>query len=312
MKRQMTPRIAILGSCITRDLWPIRGGGAENLLYVSRTSFPSLFSPPLGGFQPQDSLPGDLHQHEHAALVADLRKTALARLIAYRPTHLIFDFIDERFDLLAADGALANYSGEMVRSGYMAQAALAAGRRLSRLSPACERLWMDGVAEFAAVVRATPLREAVLIHHEARWATHQRTPEGRILPITGVEIVGGQPAEIAPYNALLERQEAAFRAVMPPMARVDAGPLRLADSAHRWGLSPFHYVPEYYGEVRRQLSEIGLPGGFTDLPDAPSAPAASRRRAPTRATSRGKPPSESRAAPRRSARPHPAGSPPGD
>lgn len=310
MQPTMTPRIAILGSCITRDLWPIRGGGAENLLYLSRTSFPSLFSRPVAGFRPLDSLPGDLHQHEHAALVSDLRKTVLAKLVAYRPTHLIFDFIDERFDLLAAGGALANYSGEMVRSGYMAQPVLAGARRMPRLSAACERLWMEGVEEFAAVVRATPLREAVLIHHEARWATDQRTPDGRILPITGVEIVGGQPAEIAPYNALLERQEAAFRAVMPPMARVDADAFRLADSAHRWGLSPFHYVPEYYDEVRRQLTEVGLPGGFTAAPDAPSAPAASRRRAPARATSPDRPPSGSQAAPPRSPRRRPAGSPP--
>lgn len=271
----MKPRIAILGSCITRDLWPIRGGGAELLLYVSRTSFPSLFSPALAGFTPDDGLPGDLHQHEHAALVTDLRKTALAKLVAYRPTHLIFDFIDERFDLLAADGALANVSGEMVRSGYMAQPALAAGRRLSRLSPACERLWMDGVAEFAAMVRATPLREAMLIHHEARWATHQRAPDGRLSPITGVEIVGGQPAEIAQYNALLGRQEAAFRAVMPPMARVEASDHRIADPGHRWGLSPFHYVPEYYDEVRRQLGRLGLAEAFPrERPDAPSVPAA--------------------------------------
>jgi hypothetical protein len=308
----MTPRIAILGSCITRDLWPIRGGGAENLLYVSRTSFPSLFSPPLLGFQPQDTPPGDLHGHEHAALIADLRKTALARLVAYRPTHLIFDFIDERFDLLAANGAVVNYSGEMVRSGYMAQAVLAAGRKAPRLSPGCERLWMDGVGEFAALVRATPLRDAMLIHHEARWATDHRTPEGHILPITDVQIVGGQPGEIAPYNALLERQEAAFRAVMPPMARVEAGRFRLGDSAHRWGLSPFHYVPEYYDEVRRQLTAIGLPGGFTDPLAAPSAPAASRPRAPARATSPDRPRSGSQAAPRRSPRPRPADSPPAD
>lgn len=275
MHSRMKPRIAILGSCITRDLWPIRGGGAELLLYVSRTSFPSLFSPALAAFTPDEGLPGDLHQHEHAALVADLRKTMLAKLVAYRPTHLIFDFIDERFDLLAADGALANISGELVRSGYMAQPALAAGRRMSRLSAACERLWMDGVAEFAAVVRATPLRDAMFIHHEARWATHQREPNGRLSPITGVEIVGGQPAEIAPYNALLERQEAAFRAVMPPMARIDASGHRVADPAHRWGLSPFHYVPEYYDEVRRQLCELGLATAFPiERLDAPSAPAA--------------------------------------
>lgn len=270
----MTPRIAILGSCITRDLWPIRGGGAEHLLYVSRTSFPSLFSPAVAGFTPSETLPGDLHQHEHAALVADLKKTALARLVAYRPTHLIFDFIDERFDLLACGGALANLSGEMVRSGYMAQPGLAAAGRVARLSAACERLWLDGAGEFAALVRATPLRDAVLIHHEARWAERQRLPGGRTAPITDVEIVSGQGAAIADYNALLERQEAAFRAVMPPMERVQAGAWRLADSAHRWGLSPFHYVPEYYDEVRRQLAGLGLAAAFTERPAAPSVPAA--------------------------------------
>lgn len=308
----MTPRIAILGSCITRDLWPIRGGGAEHLLYISRTSFPSLFSRPVGGVVPADAPPGDLHQHEHGALVADLRKTALARLVAYRPTHLIFDFIDERFDIVATDGALANYSGEMVRSGYMAQPGLAVGRRVSRLSAACERLWLDGVGEFAAMVRATPLSEAVLIHHEARWADEQRTPEGQVLPILDVEIVGGQGVEIADYNTLLERQEAAFRAVMPAMQRVDAGAFRLADSAHRWGLSPFHYVPEYYDEVRRQLGDLGLGSAFTPSPDAPSARVASRRRAPAQAASRDRPPSGTPAAPRRPTRPRPGDSPRAD
>lgn len=267
-------RIAIVGSCITRDLWPIRGGGAEFLHYISRTSFPTLLSAAVEGFRPSDDLPGDLHLHEHGALIADVRKTALNRLIAYRPTHLIFDFIDERFDLMAAGGGLALNSGEMVRSGYLAHRPFDERRLISRLSDACERLWLEAAAEFAAVVRATPLREAKLVLHSARWATRQRTPDGRLLPIEGVEIVGGQPAQIAPYNALLERQEAAFEALMPPMAKVGADRFRLADSAHRWGLSPFHYVPEYYDEVRRQLSGLGLAEAFSAPPVAPSAPAA--------------------------------------
>ena len=95
------PRIAIVGSCITRDLWPIHGGGAEQLLYVSRSGLPSLLGAPVAGFAPASGLPGDLRRHEHNALVADLQKTALRRLVTFRPTHVIFDFIDERFDLLA-------------------------------------------------------------------------------------------------------------------------------------------------------------------------------------------------------------------
>jgi hypothetical protein len=268
------PRIAIVGSCITRDLWPIRGGGAERLLYVSRTGFASLLSPPVTGFSPAEAAPGDLRRHEHNALVADLRKTALSALVAFRPTHVIFDFIDERFDLIATGPAVATLSAELVRSGYLTHPALQRRRTIPRLSAACERLWLEGLEEFAAAVRATPLREAALILHAARWADRQRTPAGETLPIRDVEILPGQPVEIAAYNALLARQEAAFRALMPPLAEVSAERWGLADSDHRWGLSPFHYIPEYYDEVRRQLGDLGLAEAFSDRPAAPSAPAA--------------------------------------
>lgn len=268
-------RIAILGSCITRDLWPIRGGGAERLLYISRTSLPTLLAPPLPGFEPATGLPGDLHAHEHGALVADIRKTALSRLVAYRPTHVIFDFIDERFDLIAAGGSLVLNSGEMVRSGYAAQPALAAGRTIPRLSTTCDRLWREAAVEFATLVRATPLRSATLILHSALWADRQRMPDGELAPIRDVEIVTGQPADIDDYNAVIAGQEARFAALMPPMLTVAAPDHRIADRGHRWGLSPFHYVPEYYDEIRRQLTAIpGLEDAFTESLAAPSVPAA--------------------------------------
>jgi hypothetical protein len=267
-------RIAIVGSCITRDLWPIRGGGAERLMYISRTSFPSLFSPPVANFTPARHPPGDLHNHEHAALVADITKTALPRLLAFRPTHIIFDFIDDRFDLLSVGQSILSRSGEMARSGYLERPALRRHRTIRRLSSACERLWSEAAAEFAALVRATPLSRAQLILHSARWATEQRDPKGRMRAIEGVEILGGDPADIGDYNDLLVRQEALFETLMPPLARVDAGALRLSDTAHRWGFSPFHYVPEYYDEVRRQLRALGLVDAFSGPIAEPSAPAA--------------------------------------
>lgn len=267
-------RIAILGSCITRDLWPIRGGGAEQLSYICRTSFPSLLSKPVAGFEPVAHLPGDLHAHEHNALVADFQKTALSRLMAWRPTHIIFDFIDERFDLLAFGDAIATYSGELVRSGYLSQPGMGERHLVSRLSTGCDRIWIDAVGEFAALVRSTPLGQAKLILHSARWASQYRDGDGPALPFKNVEILGGDPVQIDDYNLLLERQEAAFLRVMPPLTVIDAGPQRLGDAAHRWGLSPFHYVPEYYDEVRRQLEAAGLEGAFSAPVAVPSAPAA--------------------------------------
>jgi hypothetical protein len=266
-------RIAIVGSCITRDLWPIHGGGSEALLYVSRTGLPSLLAAPVEGLRAARTLPGDLHRHEHNALLADLQKTALARLVAFEPTHIIFDFIDERFDLLAVGGGLATHSAELERSGYRTSPALRRARAVPRLSAACERLWLDAAGEFAAMVRATLLGRAELILHAARWASDQRFADGRIGPVRDVDILTGVRAEIAPYNALLERQEEAFTALMPPLARIEAAAHRLADPNHRWGLSPFHYVPEYYEEIRRQLAVLGLEAAFSDPLAAPSAPA---------------------------------------
>jgi hypothetical protein len=254
----MESRIAILGSCITRDLWPVRGAPGRKPAYVSRTSFPTLLSPPVPGFVARAAPPGDLTVYEYAAVVAEIRKTALADLVAYRPTHLIIDLIDERFDLLSVGDSLVSLSGELVRSGHLVETPLKAGRRVRRLSEACDRLWAEAAGEFAALLRATPLREARLILHSARWATHYRSPKGGRAAITGVEIVAGQAVAIPDYNGLLERQERILEALFPPMARVEAGRHRLADPGHRWGPSPFHYIPEYYAEISRQLAGQGV------------------------------------------------------
>jgi hypothetical protein len=255
-------KVAIVGSCITRDLWPIRGGnvagGDAVPLYLSRTSLPSLFATPLARFRPAASPPGGLRPNPHRALVADLAKTTLADLVAFRPTHLIFDFIDERFDLLSVGQTLVTDSWELEASGYRGQAAFRGARTIPRLSAACERLWLDAAGELAALIRATPLAEARLILHSARWAERRRAQTGRESRLTGAEIMPGQVAEIGPQNALLARYEAAFTALMPPLARIAAPSQRLADETHRWGLSPFHYVPEYYAEIWRQLETLGV------------------------------------------------------
>src|SRR3954471_4562883 len=104
------PRFAIVGSCITRDLWRFRGRTVTELMYVSRTSLPSLFAAPVAGFRPAAKPPGGLRPPPHRAVVADLQKTALASLVALRPTLLIFDFIDDRFDLLSVGASLVTDS----------------------------------------------------------------------------------------------------------------------------------------------------------------------------------------------------------
>lgn len=266
-------RIAIIGSCITRDLWPVRGDALPGLAYISRTSLPSLLAPPLGRVRSAARPPGGLGQHQHRALVADLRKTALARLVAFRPTHLIFDFIDERFDLLSVGGTLVTHSWELEMSGYLAQPAFRGAQPIPRLGLGCERLWDEAAGELAALIHATPLREARLILHSARWATEARAADGRLTPILEAEALPGRPIPIGGHNGLLARYEARLLELLPETEVVEAPQHRLADPGHQWGLSPFHYVPEYYEAIWSQLEPLGvarLSGALAE----PSAPAA--------------------------------------
>ena len=251
-------RVAIVGSCITRDLWRFRGQPVADLHYISRTSFPSLFAKPVSDFRPAAKPPAGLKPQPHRALVADVAKTALAGLVAYQPTHLIFDFIDERFDLLSVGESVITHSWELEASGYLKQPALRGARPIPRPSAAAERLWLEAAAELAAVVRATPLRDAKLILHSARWAEHRRGATGADVALSGVEILPGRPADIGEHNEILARYEAAFASLMPPMARVEAAEHRRADADHEWGLSPFHYEPAYYAAIWRQLDDLGV------------------------------------------------------
>ncbi len=252
-------RIAVIGSCITRDLWPVREAAPRDLLYVSRTSLASLLSPPATGYLPQAEPPAGLTRYQHMAVETDLQKTGLAQVMAHRPGHLIFDLIDERFDLLRlASGALVTHSWELESGGYLEQAALAGAVAIPRLSGACDRLWREAVTQLAGLLQVTVLREAQIILHAARWADHQATPSGPPRPLDGPPLIwDGRPADPDAHNALLARYEAHFLEMIPRARVVRAGRERqIADPAHRWGLSPFHYVPAYYDEIRTALAEL--------------------------------------------------------
>jgi hypothetical protein len=253
-------RVAIIGSCITRDLWPARDENPPELLYISRSSLPSLVSPPVAAAVRSEPPPG-LTPFEHRAVVWDLHKQALPALIAYAPTHIVFDFIDERYDLLAVGDALANHSWELQTSGYLTQPPLNRARSIARASEACDALWRSALDALLALIRSTPsLNSARLILHRAQWAERYRALDGEVRTFAPeAHLLEGRLVQIQDQNALLERYHEAFAAAAEGLVEVSADPgSRVGSAAHRWGLSPFHFVPEYYDEVRGQLERLGV------------------------------------------------------
>jgi hypothetical protein len=255
-------RTAIIGSCITRDIWRECGVPLDEVLYISRTSLPSLVSRPVHGpVIPADPPPIDgIGRHSLRMVAADLEKTALAALVAHRPTHIVFDFIDERFDLLDQEGAIVTHSWELDCLGLIGGPGLTDPRAIPRLSDEADEVWRSGLQKVADLLHAPPLADAAVILHHAQWADVYRDKQGGTGSFGGVlHIWQGRPAAFSAHNALLERYRDLFLAAAPRAQVVQAAPpFQVADEGHIWGLSPFHYVPGYYPDVWRQLQALGV------------------------------------------------------
>lgn len=265
MTREAGARVAMLGSCVTRDIWKLprfTDADRKSVFVLARTSLASLCAEPLDAFVPPAELAPGLSPFEVRMVGHDLLKTGLAALVAHRPTHLVIDFIDERFDLLVRGGQVATRSLETSALGLDGRE-LAGFRPVARHSDEARRLWRRGLSAFAAFAR-TQLPGARIILHDARCAVRGLAETGATADLgPDWEFWPGQPASIARLNDLLGAYAEDFRQALPEAAVVRApADVTLADAGHRWGLAPFHYVEAYYEAVLRQLEPLGcIPGG---------------------------------------------------
>ncbi len=256
----MTARIAILGSCVTRDIWklpPFTPQDRKAVLVLARTSLASLFAAPAPAFHPPAEIPPGLSPWEIRMVGYDLQKTGLARLVEQQPTHLILDLVDERFDLLRQGRAVAAYSWEVEQLG-LREGPLRGFRRVPRASFEAGRLWRCGVRGLRRFLAAELPRTRVILH-DARWATeHLDADGGRAAFPDAYAFWPGRPASIAEQNRRLDAYVGRLRRALPQAACVRAAAgLTLADSRHRWGLAPYHYVTEYYWDIWEQLQALG-------------------------------------------------------
>ncbi len=255
-------RPAIIGSCITRDVWRECNAPFGDVLYIARTSLASLTSAPVVGVSVPPEPPAGVAGFGRNALrrvAADLDKSALAALVDYRPTHLIFDFIDERFDLLDQDGAIVTHSWELDCLGVIGGPGLPSPRAIPRLSEEADALWREGLARIAQWLNNAALADTTVILHHAQWAATYLDADGHPAAFSDpTPMWPGQASRLA-HNALLRRYRDLFMQAVPRTRVIQASDKsQVADARHVWGLSPFHYAPAYYADLWRQLRGLGV------------------------------------------------------
>ncbi len=254
-------RLAVIGSCVTRDVWQFAGVEPRDMFFTARTSLASVMS------QKPMTIPSFVDvkfdsDFQQRCVVADVTKSLMRDIETFEPDFLILDFIDERFDLLEVQGALIALSHDFQACGLGSNTWARTGRRIARDSTEATRIWADAAGQFVEWARGLKGVETVL--HEAPWVSQAVTGDD----IDGSELVAldavcqiccDRIVEVPRYAALAQQYNRTFAALMPEAARVQAEPKLLVGAlGHVWGATPFHYARSYYLDIAVKLRQLGV------------------------------------------------------
>jgi hypothetical protein len=235
----LLPRIGILGSCVTRDMFKFCK--IENLLtdYRARSSICGYGTPGLN--EKLDFL-DDLSGFRKTTVLKDLTKKELPFT---QMDLLLIDLIDERFEIYSKTNTI------FTRSTYLAEVS---GVAKLKGTKAFERGSEEHFAAFEQGCRK--LLEDCKSHgvkpilHQARWAIVKSEENGQSTISNDKKYI----ERIHRENEILQRLEDIFKKIEPKISTISSQDMCVANPKHKWGLQPFHYIGEYYSNIYEQLT----------------------------------------------------------
>ncbi|WP_130930525.1 DUF6270 domain-containing protein [Pseudomonas sp. Sample_24] len=236
-------RIVIFGSCVSRDILNYDVNHAFDLAaYYARSSFASAFTlPPT-----VDVYSANLSSKFQAAIIkADLEKTLLDKIDELRFDIFLIDLIDERFNVFSAgSGGIFTVSNELRSAGFDEENE--PGRLILSGSEEYFALWETGWERFVSLMSAAGNLSKVVVNRTL-WSA--KTKSGRDFGSAF------NPAYIRESNMFLLRlYERMGRDLAPNQFLQPPVELVYGNEEHRWGLSPFHYVDDFYLFLLDKLS----------------------------------------------------------
>ncbi len=243
------------GSCVARDTIEFAAADAVDLRgYVARQSLISA------GNDASTHIPADLDlpsKFQERMIRADFAGGLFGRLesLAGEIDVLLWDLADERHGIYRfADGTIVTRSIDTIRTPVVDEL-LSQAEHIEFGTSEHLQLWRKRVDAFDEFLRAHDLFERTVVL-EVPWAL--RTTEGKTTPWSmGVRATDANKRYRPYYDYLRQRGHHVVE-----LREADV----LADPDHRWGLAPFHYTPDVYQEVLRQLRDEHGYQGFAPKP----------------------------------------------
>ncbi|MCS0630972.1 DUF6270 domain-containing protein [Telluria mixta] len=247
---ESTPRVLILGSCVSRDILNFAEKGTITLTdYFARSSLASIGSEP---FRLEDDHYARISSDFQRRMVRrDLEKTLLHDLSTCQDVDIILiDLIDERFDLYeASPGAVVTVSSEFLMTGLVTSKDRSSERWIRNGSERHRELWKAGVDRLFALLAEHGMADRVVVNR-VFWA--DRMEDGMPLPAQ-------EEKQRETANSLMAWMYGELERYVP-----ERGWMKFSDEvlrsnpAHRWGIAPFHYVDAYYTDALHQLTNMCL------------------------------------------------------
>lgn len=253
-------RVAMLGSCVSSDIFRFVPSIGELALYRGRSSLISLMSAPLELQDDDLDWPSNFARH---MIKGDFGKGLFEELEKAHCETLVVDFVEERWDVLRSGDSFVTCSGDLMNSNPQ-RLSRYAFERLSRLSPLVSELWRDACDRFVARLQERVPGIQVVLHSVFGVDKYREGLEVRPL----APFADGVPLQ--KLNPILAEYDGYLRSKLPSAIDLKLPRTYVADRDHRWGLGPFHFEEKYYLDAAKML-RVAMTSGLTEAVPAPSS-----------------------------------------
>ena len=262
-------RIAVFGSCLTRDVFNRRFSPHykdlfDCVLLANQTSLISLMSPPVDDTGADLSNLDALGERE---VRADLRRSFLVDLERLEPDYLIVDwFADVHFGCAVLEGGIVTRNRwKTVRTPFYQQTWR---EDIVPRGAAYRERWEEAARQFVAEVRRRSPRTRIVLH-AAQNATAFRTAQGDIVPLASAD-------QFARMNKRWQRLNASFAGLADATIDVFHDEV-VSFEEHPWGRFAVHYELSYHAAFLSKLTALALDDARTAAEQASSPPRPRRR-----------------------------------
>ncbi|WP_173514190.1 DUF6270 domain-containing protein [Sinorhizobium psoraleae] len=235
-------KLAIFGSCVTRDVVAHLPPSIQLVSYIARSSVVSAAQETP--YRIEKELPDSIGAFERRMIGHDLEKTGIESLIQRNPDIVVIDLIDERFQVYEYSGTLVTLSARIAKE-QLGMEIRQKGRLFRRNEAFCK--YFSQCAEL--ILRRICGGNTKVLVNEAYWAEYHASDDGT----KSYDDLGN----IRRNNERLRQYYNSLRTFLPRKNFIRYDGQLLGDPMHKWGESPFHYTASYYQYIARKIIEFG-------------------------------------------------------